>query len=150
MQGDEGATSPEDGYRATVYCGSCGWQVPDPKAWMHSPVAQRQPCPSCGSLDEWIAELSVTDNVQAREFVGLKGKRLGRKKPVYELQDGDQLERSTGRWMKKRRIIDYDRDLYEETVVDAETGEVRHVCREPLSEHWGHGSAKRREIEGND
>ena len=29
-----------------------------------------------------------------------------------------------------------------EVVVDAETGEERHACREPLSQHQNHGSAK--------
>lgn len=52
------------------------------------------------------------------------------------------MEHSTGRWMQKRRLIDRDRDVYEEIVVDAETGEERHVRREPLSQHWSHGSAK--------
>lgn len=61
---------------------------------------------------------------------------------MFELQAGDQVENSSGRWMRKRRLIDRGQDLYEETVVDAETGEVRTDCREPLSQHWGHGSAK--------
>lgn len=143
---DAGATDPSDEYTAAVRCGSCGWQVAEPKVWLHSQVAQRRPCPSCDSQDAWIAKLGVTDTAQAREFIGLKGKEPGRKKPIFELQDGNQLEHSTGRWMQKRRLIDRDQDLYEEIVVDAETGEVRHVCKEPLSQHWDHGSAKQRDI----
>ena len=145
MQEAQGAANSDDEYSAAVRCGSCNRQVAEPKAWLHSPLEQRQPCPSCGAQDAWIAEIGVTDTAQVREFIGLKGKAPGRKKPVFELQTGDQLEHSTGRWMQKRRLIDRDRDVYEEIVVDAETGEERHVCREPLSQHWGHGSAKQRD-----
>jgi hypothetical protein len=34
--------------------------------------------------------------------------------------------------------------LYEEVVIDDETGETIHECREPLSDHTGHGSARPR------
>jgi hypothetical protein len=44
--------------------------------------------------------------------------------------------------MEKRRLIDRDGDRYEEAVVDPATGETIHERTEPLSEHWGHGSAK--------
>jgi hypothetical protein len=45
--------------------------------------------------------------------------------------------------MKVRRAIDRDLDDYEEEVRDAETGELIHYCHERLSEHKGHGFAKR-------
>jgi hypothetical protein len=135
VQGAEGAAEPGDDYTAGVRCGSCDWRIADPKIWLHSPANQRQPCPSCGAQDAWIAEIGFIETIQVRELAGLKGKAAGRKKPVFELQTGDQLEHSTGRWMRKRRLIDRDQDLYEEIVVDAETGEERHVCCEPLSRH---------------
>ncbi len=44
--------------------------------------------------------------------------------------------------MDKYRRIDRDNDRYDEVVIDPETGEIVYECHEPLSEHWGHGSAK--------
>lgn len=125
-----------------VYCGRCGWQVPEPDVWIHRPDLQFMPCTACGAEKAWIHEVRVADNAQAHDFIELKQRRPGKKKPVLELQAGDQLEHSTGRWMIKRRVIDRDADLYEESVVDAETGEIRHQCLEPITQHWEHGSAK--------
>lgn len=48
----------------------------------------------------------------------------------------------------KQRIIDRDNDHYFEQVTDYETGEVIHHCEEPLSQHQGHGDAKRKNNQG--
>jgi hypothetical protein len=142
MSDTDDTTDSHTGHSSQVGCGSCGWQVAEPKRWLHDPEAQRQPCPRCGAEGAWLAETTFTDIAKLREFIGLKGKEPGKKKPILELQAGDQVEQSTGRWMKKYRLIERDQDMYEEIVTDAETGELRHVCREPLNEHWGHGTAK--------
>ena len=132
---DAGGDGQTDGeYRAAVRCSSCSWRIPDPKSWLHDLAAQQEPCPECGAQDAWIAEVGVSDTFHWHEFVGLKGKMPGVKKPRFELQSGDQLEVSTGRWMVKRRLIDRTNDLYEESVIDAKTGEVRHHCSE--NERW--------------
>jgi len=47
--------------------------------------------------------------------------------------------------MHLERLIDRENDWYAETVTDPETGEIVHECKEPLSEHQGHGAAKKRE-----
>lgn len=39
--------------------------------------------------------------------------------------------------------VDRENDRYSETVTEYETGIVIHHCNEKLSEHTGHGSAKR-------
>ena len=65
-----------------------------------------------------------------------------KKNPRYKFFEGDDLRKSDGKWMKKRRVIDKNNDKYLEIVVDPETDEVVHHCEEPLSEHFGHGSAK--------
>jgi len=46
--------------------------------------------------------------------------------------------------MLKERIIDHANDRYKETVTDPESSEVVHAQEEPLSEHRGHGSDKKR------
>ena len=45
--------------------------------------------------------------------------------------------------IQKERLIDRKSDRYKELVKDLETGEVIHETDEPLSQHTGHGSAKR-------
>ena len=87
--------------------------------------------------------VELTDEVP-RPHDSLEGKmRLaGVGKPVYEFLDGHDLQKSTGKWMTKERIIDRQNDKYQEKVTDPETGAVIHHCEEPLSKHWGHGSAK--------
>ncbi len=74
--------------------------------------------------------------------LGIKGRRGGREKPFIERVVGDDLFRRTGKWMRLERTIDRDNDWYEETIIDPETDEIIHRCKEPLSQHTGHGSAK--------
>lgn len=66
---------------------------------------------------------------------------LGR--PFYETKSGADLHRATGRWMQRQLIIDRENNRYSERVIDPETGQIVHVCEEPLSEHQGHGTAKK-------
>jgi hypothetical protein len=56
---------------------------------------------------------------------------------------GDELCKIDGKWLEKRRHIDKDQNEYYEQLVDPETGEIIHECREPLDQHRGHGSDKK-------
>jgi hypothetical protein len=121
------------------HCAMCEYDFPDPIAFSAEPVGT--PCPQCGASAP-VFEVSASDSAHFHEFAGTKGKRPGKKRPYIETQAGDQKEEDSGRWMEKFRRIDRDGDRYDEVVVDQETGEIVHECHEPLSEHWGHGSAK--------
>jgi hypothetical protein len=57
---------------------------------------------------------------------------------------GDDLRKSDGKWMNKRRMIDREADECDEVVTDPETRAVNHECRELLSKHTEHRSAKTR------
>jgi hypothetical protein len=87
------------------------------------------------------ANLTVTDflDVQSKN-VNVTGKRKIRR----HLQTGSQWSVSREKFVDKVRDIDRDADTYYERVVDPETGEVLRHCEEPLSEHFGRGSAKAR------
>jgi len=63
-----------------------------------------------------------------------------------EILTGSELFRKTGQWVNKVRRIDWGRRPrhYEETITDLETGRVIQQHREPLEDHRGHGSAKKR------
>ena len=80
------------------------------------------------------------------EQLGMKLKdptRSGKQKIKIEQLVGDDLHRDSGKWHKKVRVIDRENDRYFEKITDRETGDVIHHCDEPLSKHFGHGSAKK-------
>lgn len=84
----------------------------------------------------------MQESVTLRWKYGLKQKRPGNKKPIYESVSGDDLHRATGQWNKLIREIDRENDHYRERIVNPQTGEVILDCDEPLTAHTGHGSAK--------
>ena len=49
-----------------------------------------------------------------------------------------------GNLMGKERIIDRKNNYYKELVVNTDTGEIVRDIEQPLSDHTGHGSAKRK------
>jgi hypothetical protein len=49
-----------------------------------------------------------------------------------------------GNLMSKERIIDRKNNYYKELVVNTDTGEIVRDIEQPLSDHTGHGSAKRK------
>ncbi len=91
--------------------------------------------------------MSIVENagLDIKESLAGKMKDISynsKKNPRYEFFEGDDLRKSDSKWVKKSRIVDKNNDKYIEKVVDPETDEVVHHCEEPLSQHFGHGSAK--------
>ena len=120
------------------HCGSCGESIDEDPS---QPAGRRNPCPACGSLTR-IFDVSIHETIVLREKYRMQAKHHGRGKPQIDQTSGDDLCRKTEKWMKLNRIIDRENDLYHERVVNPETGKVIHECKEPLSKHQGHGSAK--------
>lgn len=81
--------------------------------------------------------------------MALKAKRPGQKKPHAELKSGASHSQKLGKLVEHERLIDRARDRYLERVTDYETGQVIHHTDEPLSQHHGHGSAKKRSMMAN-
>ncbi len=100
-------------------------------------------CPKCGS-DLRTVNISATLEGKSHLFIGYTLKKEGLKKPVVESIHRLETQKSTGRIMEKSRLIDLENDQYIEHVVDNITRETIHRCEEPLSEHKGHGSAKKK------
>jgi hypothetical protein len=124
----------------SVQCGNCELPLPEDRNEQH-----RQPCPSCGSIRR-IFNHAVTDIIHLKEMWEMKIKTpsyTGKGHFRIEQQVGDDLHRRSGRWFKKERIIDRENDRYFEKITDPETGCVIHHCNESLTQHFGHGSAKR-------
>jgi hypothetical protein len=122
-----------------VQCGDCGRPLDEER---NEP--NRQPCLACGSTCRAF-DRNAASTANFNEKLGLKVKDpqlTGKNKIRIEQVCGDELNHSTGKWIKKIRLIDRPNDKYFESVTDAETGETLHQCDQPLSEHYGHGSAK--------
>lgn len=124
----------------SIFCAKCGRALDENPVM---PVEERKPCPSCGSVARNI-HVTINETMTMREKLGLKGRHSGRKKPFIEQVSGDDLHRKSGKWMKHSRVIDRDNDSYHEVVKDPKSGKIVHECKEPLSQHRGHGSAKRK------
>jgi hypothetical protein len=123
----------------TVRCSGCGRPVEEPAR-----VEDREPCPTCGSLARTFS-LMVGDTLQAHTSISLKARhgQPGEVKPYQEQTSGDDYHRDSGEWRRVHRVIDRENDRYFERITDAAGNVVREV-EHPLSEHQGHGAAKRR------
>ena len=122
----------------TVSCGKC--KIPlDEDANIES--KDRNPCPKCGSLSRTF-HVHIHETITMKSKLGMKGRHAGGGKPYIEAVSGDDLHRKSVKWMKLERTIDRENDKYHEIVTDPSTGEIVHECKEPLSEHRGHGAAK--------
>lgn len=116
------------------YCSTCSTPV--------SPGA-RVPCPQCGeTMRSYKAAFTATGVGTAS--MRLKARRPGVKDPIAEGRYEPSVQRTTGLVMNLERFIDRLRNSYHEKVTNPKTGEVVHQCDEPLSNHQGHGSAKRK------
>jgi len=102
----------------------------------------RQPCPRCASRLRNIT-VEIEERVEVHEMLQAEGRRQGVKKFAFQDRSGDEFGVKLQRWLKKVRVIDRENDQYRETVWDPITGEVIYECEEPLSHHFGHGSAKK-------
>jgi hypothetical protein len=120
-----------------VRCGSCGTLLQEP---VGLPDENRKPCPCCGSMTRQV-DIDVAGTLEFHDMLSMKEKDAARK-TLVETKAGDDLERETGKWMRKQRIIDHSGDRYKEHIVDPESGRVVRDVDEPLSAHRGHGSAK--------
>jgi hypothetical protein len=107
------------------------------------PTGARRPCPECGSTVRAYGDVG-TVTVRVRVWGRDKFFRAGYKRPAaWGVTAMPSLFRKTGRLHLTDRSFDRIRDWYHERIVDAETGELVHECDEPLSQHRGHGDARR-------
>ena len=100
-----------------------------------------EPCPICGSTIRDV-DLTITDTSESHEKIGFQAKMPGFKKTRREAIWGDEKFVDQNKWVHKERVIDRENNQYIEVVEDSITGEIIRQCHEPLTQHFGHGSAK--------
>ncbi|MDP1659132.1 MAG: hypothetical protein Q8L73_07240 [Methylotenera sp.] len=120
-----------------ITCSDCGTEI----CSANDTENYRTPCSNCGGGKRAIG-VSVSEKVVARDFIGVKVKRAGQKRPYIEDISKPSYSYSREKNVHRQTLIDRDNDKYSEKVTDFESGEVIHQNQEPLSEHIGHGSAK--------
>lgn len=122
-----------------LICKECGFEIGE-----HTTETEKiNKCPKCGS-DNLSYLLCINDSLHMHESIrGKTNKMPGKKKPYQEFQHGVDYSKTLEKFVNKDRIIDRENDRYYEKVKDPDTGEVLHECHEKLSEHIGHGSAKK-------
>ena len=108
-----------------IKCADCSFDLAEDKN------GKRKPCPKCGSKKR-IKYGSIHDGFKM--YDSLRGQA---KNPNY-------TSHLLGKFVKKVRLIDKDKNLYRETLIDPDTNEMLHSCEEPLNKHIGHGSAKQK------
>lgn len=123
-----------------VCCGDCG--EPIEGARPDDPIEGRALCPACGSRRR-LVKLFVHDEIKVHSDLKLAkrspGFRSGGKsRPAQEQWSGEVLS-ADGVLRTRTRVVDRERDWYEETVFDPD-GSVHHHDAHRLSEHTGHGS----------
>lgn len=123
-----------------LICSDCKYDIGE----YTGDVIKIRKCPQCNSVNLYRS-LLLADKIELHENVKGKSNKIpGKKKPLGEFQTGEGKSVSRGRFVDKIRKIDRENDLYFERVIDPETGEIIHECSERLSEHFGHGSAKKK------
>lgn len=108
-----------------------------------TPRGQRRPCPKCGSSKR-LFKKSVGGSLTPRKTLRMIGRAQTSPRRFVEVFLGADWSYRLGRYVNKLRRIERRNDLYRETVVDPETGEVLKDQEGSLSGHTGHGSAKKR------
>lgn len=127
-----------------VSCGQCGEVLDEP---VGTPVDERAPCPNCGSTGRHFKkEITASSTMRG----GTRGKaRSGEagepgSKPWLSFMSEPSWSYKYEKWMNRDKAENRREDRYTEVVKDPDTGEIIHEADEPLSEHRGHGSAKRK------
>ncbi|MBB3045890.1 uncharacterized Zn finger protein (UPF0148 family) [Litorivivens lipolytica] len=103
-------------------------------------------CPLCGGtkgkLDVGFS-FGVAAQMDSVRVVGKNDSLPSKKKRRLEYRREHSLTVSTGRMSILERLIDKENDIYREKIIDKESGEIIHSDEEPLTDHTGHGSAKK-------
>jgi hypothetical protein len=122
----------------TVSCSGCGAYVPE-----QGRIDDPEPCSACGSTARTFA-VTLTDAAAAYDSLATKARHgdVGQAKPYREAFTGFDYHRDSQEWRQVSRVVDQENNRYTERIVDA-AGNVVWDVDEPLSDHRGHGAAKR-------
>lgn len=120
-------------------CLDCGSLVKEDNGFL---MEQRTACKHCGSKERKYPQLAKSYNSGLSGVLKAKTNDHHNGRPSTNETAGASFFKREDRWVWRNVEIDRKRDNYEEIVLDPESGEIIHYCKEPLSEHRSHVSAK--------
>ncbi len=125
----------------SVTCTDCGHEFAGPLGEIPA-----TPCLACGSERKSVVFTGVADKLSPPPHDRARGRwdRLARGRWGKEFISQTEFHRETQSWRHVERVIDRVNDTYFERITDLETRDTVKRVEEPLSEHQGHGSARRR------
>ncbi len=131
--------------KQTVWCGECGKQLDESPS---TPLGERSPCPDCGSTGrkfgvESTAVAEGRAGIRAKARSGEAGKPGG--KPWLTTMSEPSWSYDRQKWVHREKTENRRDNRYTEVVKDPDTGEIVHEIDEPLTDHRGHGSARRKQ-----
>ena len=126
-----------------VMCGQCKKVLDQPA---DTPIEDRTPCPECGSTSRFIektivGQVPVQGGNRGKARSGEAGKPGG--KPWLDMMSEPSWSHAQQKWMHREKTENRRDDRYTEVVRDPVTGEIIHETDERLTDHRGHGSAKK-------
>ncbi len=101
-------------------------------------------CPKCSSNKLEIV-INIEETVHLSDSMKGKvknSKYSSKRNPRIEFITGTDIRKDNNRLVEKYRLVDKNKNLYKEKIIDKETGEIIKDVEEPLDQHQGHGSAK--------
>lgn len=118
-----------------IFCRNCEYEYTDETL---------KECPECGDVHKIVlASGRATIGVEF-EVAKMHAKAKGIKKKAWEYISKKTVRGDDGvTRVHHFRDINRIENTYEEKVTDIETGETIHYCKEKLTDHFGHGSAKK-------
>jgi hypothetical protein len=105
-------------------------------------IEKRQACTSCGAQKRIYTKHLIARSILLAG-VRLKAFENGLRKPFIKLIVTPSFSFKIQRWSYLYRLIDRRHDVYHELVTDPKSNSIIHECKEPLSAHKGHGSARK-------
>jgi hypothetical protein len=100
-------------------------------------------CSKCGCSKKRF-EIICCDNLELHDQINGKISNFITNKISVIFKIGDNFFNKTKRWHVLERLIDRKNNLYKEYIKDEHGNIIKNVI-EPLSDHTGHGSAKKKE-----
>jgi hypothetical protein len=141
-----------------VGCSKCGHDL--------TSVPEGEPCPRCGHpyrTKGIVSSTTAKGMASSSRTVGIHGSATAMGRPVLKgkarsgeagkpggkpwLETKSELSWSYDRqkWLQRQKTENRRDNRYTEVVKDPDTGEIVHEVEEPLSDHRGHGSARRKQ-----
>ncbi len=108
-------------------------------------LSKSQFCLWCMKNTNTDINISLHANTSVKTNLRLRCKRKGFKKFISEFLEGwfPSGDRKLKDGVHKTRSVDKEKDTYDEVIKEAKAGKVIHKCHEKLSDHIGHGDAKK-------